>query len=92
MVKLPEPTLCPILDRDCEQFKCMFWTQLLGTDPQTGKEVNEYDCAVKWLPLLLIEGAKEARQTAAAVESFRNEMVKANQIEVTHLSLAKPYS
>jgi hypothetical protein len=32
-------------------------------------------CAVSALPMLQIEVAKEARQGAAATESFRNEMV-----------------
>jgi hypothetical protein len=32
-----------------------------------------------WLPMLLIENSQQQRQTGAAVESFRNEMVKANE-------------
>ena len=32
-----------------------------------------------WLPHLLIENSGQQRQTGAAVESFRNEMVKANE-------------
>lgn len=32
-----------------------------------------------WLPVLLIENANTSRSTAAAVESFRNSMVKANE-------------
>jgi hypothetical protein len=31
------------------------------------------------MPILLIENAQMSRQTGAAVESFRNEMVKANE-------------
>ena len=54
------------------------WMQLRGIHPQTGQEVDEYDCSIKWMPLLLIEGSKETRQAAAAIESFRNEMVVAN--------------
>jgi len=32
-----------------------------------------------WLPVLLIENAQQSRQTGAAVESFRNEMVEVNK-------------
>jgi hypothetical protein len=32
-----------------------------------------------WLPVMLINSAREQHATAAAVESFRNEMVKANE-------------
>jgi hypothetical protein len=31
------------------------------------------------MPMLLIENSGQQRQTGAAVESFRNEMVKANE-------------
>ena len=49
-----------------------------GQDPNTGEEVDDWGCIVAWLPKLLIENALMSRQTGAAVESFRNEMVKAN--------------
>jgi len=32
-----------------------------------------------WTPILMIENSKVNRETGAAVESFRNEMVKANE-------------
>tara|TARA_R110000796_G_scaffold176790_1_gene293669 strand:+ start:848 stop:1069 length:222 start_codon:yes stop_codon:yes gene_type:complete len=50
----------------------------MGTDPNSGKEVEEYACAVSWLPTLLIENSQQQRMTGGAVESFRNEMVKSN--------------
>jgi hypothetical protein len=33
-----------------------------------------------WMPMLMIENAQQSRQTGAAVESFRNEMVKGNEV------------
>ena len=75
-MKIEPGKFCPLVGGDCKQFECMFWTQLRGTHPQTGDPVDEWDCAIKWLPVLLIEGAKETRETAAAIESFRNEMVR----------------
>ncbi len=69
-------TFCPIIKDECLQNKCKFWVQLRGTHPQTGAPVDEWDCAVWWLPMLLTEVSQQARQTAAAVESFRNEVVQ----------------
>jgi len=69
-------THCPLLDKECIQFKCAFWTQLRGRHPQTGTEIDEWACAISWLPILLIENAKETKQSAAATESFRNELCK----------------
>ena len=79
-MKIEPGNFCPLVGGDCKKFECMFWTQLRGKHPQTGAPLDEWDCAVKWLPLLLIEGAKETRQTAAAIESFRNEMVRRQEV------------
>lgn len=71
---------CPLDGfKPCRQFECAWFTQVRGTNPNTGKEVDEYACAIAWLPMLTIENSQQQRQTGAAVESFRNEMVKANQ-------------
>lgn len=49
-----------------------------GMNPQTGEDIDHWGCAVTWLPMLTIENSQQQRQTGAAVESFRNEVVKAN--------------
>lgn len=51
-----------------------------GRNPNTGEDIDEWGCSITWLPLLLVENAQMSRQTGAAVESFRNEMVKANEV------------
>lgn len=68
--------------RNGELVKCRFWVHVLGQNPQTGQEINNGDCAIAWMPVLLIENSKVNRETGAAVESFRNEMVKANDTNV----------
>ncbi len=70
---------CPLLKKDCIGFQCAWFTQVRGQNPNTGKEVDEWSCAITWLPVLLIENSQQQRSTGAAVESFRNEMVKANE-------------
>lgn len=64
-------------DKDGRQtmFRCPWYVHMRGADPQTGVEHDEWACSMAWLPLLLVENSKEARQGAAATESFRNEMV-----------------
>src|SRR3990167_9858227 len=59
--------------------RCKRWIQVQGTNPNTGESINRYDCVDNWVPLLLIENSQMQRQTGAAVESFRNEMVRANE-------------
>ena len=70
---------CPLIKKDCIGLKCSWYTQMRGTNPNTGEPVDEWGCAVTWMPMLLIENSQQQRQTGAAVESFRNETVKANQ-------------
>ena len=67
---------CPLIGEECMKLKCEWFTQVRGMNPQTGQEVDEWGCAVTWLPLLLIENSQKQIQTGAAVESFRNEIVK----------------
>ena len=81
---------CPLHNfKKCKQFKCAWFVQMKGTSPNDGKEVDEYACAIAWLPLLLVENATQARQTGAAIESFRNEMVKSNDSNRNILELSK---
>lgn len=77
-MKLEPSTFCPLIKDECKKLGCSWFTQLRGANPQTGEVVDEWGCAVTWLPMLLIENSQMQRQTGAAVESFRNEMVKAN--------------
>jgi hypothetical protein len=75
---LKKATFCPLIKKDCIENKCLWFTQVRGRNPNTGEPVDEWQCAVNLLPLLLIENAQQQRSTAAAVESFRNESVKQN--------------
>jgi len=78
-MQLKNGTFCPLLKKDCVGLQCAWFTRVQGTDTNTGNQVDEYQCAIAWMPMLLIENSGQQRQTGAAVESFRNEMVKANE-------------
>ena len=78
-MKLEQGKFCPLIGKDCIGLQCSWFTQIRGNNPQTGEPVDEWGCAVTWMPMLTIEGAQMGRQTGAAVESFRNEMVTANK-------------
>lgn len=65
--------------RNGELVKCRFWVTVMGQNPQTGETVNNGDCAIAWMPVLLIENSKVNRETGAAVESMRNESVTTGQ-------------
>jgi len=85
--------ICPLMQKECieggslstnaegkpEIVACRFWVTVQGKNPQNGEIINTSDCAFCWTPMLMIENSKVNRETGAAVESFRNEMVKANE-------------
>lgn len=85
-MELKPGKFCPLIKKDCMGLECSWFTQLRGTNPNTGEPIDNWGCAVTWLPILLIENSQQQRQTGAAVESFRNEMVKNNENFQTSLS------
>ncbi len=72
---------CPLHKLPTEKVchKCPLWIQLRGKNPQSNEDIDRWGCSLSFLPMLLIEGAQQTRQAGAAIESFRNEMVDANQ-------------
>jgi hypothetical protein len=74
---------CP-LGHTCD--KCHWLVRLRGVNPNTGQEVDNDMCAIAALPMLLIENSQQQRGTAAAVESFRNEMVEGNNMHLRILA------
>ena len=72
---------CPLNNFEpCKKLDCAWFIQIRGMDPNTGEEIDDWGCSMAWLPKLMIENAQQSRQTGAAVESFRNEMIKANEL------------
>lgn len=68
---------CPINNFEpCKQLNCAWFTKLAGKNPQGGKEVEEWGCAVTMLPLLMVASTNASRGTQSAVETFRNKMVE----------------
>ena len=79
-MKLESKSNCPLNGfQPCKLWECSWFIEIKGKHPQTGTDVNEWGCAVAWLPVMMIDSARQQHSTAAAVESFRNEMVKANE-------------
>jgi hypothetical protein len=79
-MKIESKNLCPLNKfSPCRQLDCAWFLKIRGQNPNTGEDIDDWGCSMSWLPILLIENAQMSRQTGAAVESFRNEMVKANE-------------
>tara|TARA_R110000803_G_scaffold102448_1_gene170534 strand:+ start:729 stop:1028 length:300 start_codon:yes stop_codon:yes gene_type:complete len=78
-MKIEAKPNCPLNKFEpCKQLDCAWFIKISGHNPNTGADVDEWGCSIAWLPVLLIENSQQQRGTGAAVESFRNEMVKTN--------------
>ena len=80
-MKIEPKNNCPLDNfNPCRQMDCAWFMKVVGKNPNTGAEVEDWGCAMAWLPILTIENSQQQRSTGAAVESFRNEMVKNNEV------------
>jgi len=74
----PDNLYCPLhrakMAKVCHT--CPLWVQLRGINPNTGAEVDHWNCSLSALPMLIVENANQSRQNGAATESFRNPMVQ----------------
>ena len=80
-MKIEPKNNCPLDGfKPCRELECAWFLKVVGKNPNTGAEIDDWGCAMAWMPILTIENSQQQRQTGAAVESFRNEMVKANEM------------
>jgi hypothetical protein len=80
-MKLEAKSNCPLDGfKPCRQLECAWFIKIRGQNPNTGEEIDDYGCSIAWMPVLMIENSQQQRQTGAAVESFRNEMVRSNEV------------
>jgi len=78
---------CP-LGHECQKAvdgrveQCNWFIKMKGSNPQDGSEIDEYRCAVAWMPLLSVAHTQTAAQTNASVQSLRNETVARQELAI----------
>ena len=86
---------CP-LGAKCETLKedaegpylevCPWYTEIAGTNPQTGEQINKKQCAVAWMPLLSVQHAQATSGVNDAVCSLREETIIRQNIAIEAMS------
>jgi hypothetical protein len=73
--------VCPLHRRDMSRVchRCPLWVKIIGKNPQAMENIEQWNCSLALLPVLLIENSQMERQTGAAVESLRNETLASNE-------------
>ena len=80
-MKIEPKANCPLNNFEpCKMLDCAWFIEIHGKHPQTGDPLKDWGCAMAMMPMMLIENARQQHSTAAAVESFRNDMVKSNEM------------
>jgi len=74
--------LCPLLEKPCIEHHCRWFIHIVGRNPNTGTQEDQFGCAVEWLPVLLIENAQKTLQTTSTLDKMREEMRKPIRLEV----------
>lgn len=77
-------TFCPLWRRARHKVchTCAWYVQVLGKNPQTGQDFNEWGCSIAFMPMLQIETTQSGRQTTATVDKLREEVQKANDVGI----------
>ena len=72
---------CPLgstcrIETEHKIVQCHWYVKLMGSNPQTGETIEEWGCAMHFMPILQIEGSQQTRQAGAAIESMRTETIR----------------
>lgn len=83
----PTKLVCPLgatcrTETDDMITQCHWYTKLVGKHPQTGADMDEWGCAMRFLPILSVENSQTNRQVGASVQSLRNEVVKRQDMQM----------
>lgn len=82
--------ICPFLNTECIQHKCMQFVHFTMKDPQTGRDRDEWTCSFSIMPMMMLENANQIRQVSASVDSMRNEVVVRQDIMNSAAVLGRP--
>jgi hypothetical protein len=82
-------TYCPLWRKARHKVchTCAWWTEVRGNHPQTGQRVEEWNCAIAFMPMLQIETTLSTRQAASETHELRNDVRASNDAGVANVML-----
>lgn len=67
---------CPLLNKKCIEHKCAWYTNISGTNPQTGQDFDTWECSMTFIPLLQLEQNRATRATQSATVDAGNSVAE----------------
>jgi hypothetical protein len=70
---------CPLWRKPMKQVchTCEWWQHLRGKHPQGEEILDQWGCAIAWMPMLMVENSQMQRQTGASVDKVATVMHQA---------------
>ncbi len=87
----PKGMRCPLERKDVSRVchRCAWYTEIKGTHPQTGAQLEQWMCAQTAVVLTTLEAAKAATEGGAVTQELRNDMQRERQAQ-TRLLMSRP--
>ncbi len=74
---------CEVVDDNGNvEERCRWYVSVMGQNPQTGDKVDQWGCAITFMPVLQIESSQQTRHVAKGVEELRNFVADPPEVEL----------
>lgn len=73
--------------KEQEEHVCRWYIRVAGENPTTGEKVDQSDCAIAFMPMMLHENSKHQLNTTTAVDDLKNKVATSNDVN-THILMA----
>jgi len=71
---------CPLLKKPCIKHDCEWHQHLIGKNPNSGADMDQWGCAIGWIPILIAETAQQVRHAGSSLDGIRNRIKESNDI------------
>jgi CxxC motif-containing protein len=68
--------------KDNKMYRCAWYTCLQGKNPQSEEVINEWQCAMAWMPIMMVENAQQSRGVNQAITSMRDETIARQDLAI----------
>ena len=63
---------CPLVGTSCLEHDCKFYGNMKGTHPQTGQELDNWNCTIVWLQITGLNIGRQINDLSVDFEELRN--------------------
>ncbi len=69
-------TVCPLHRKDVSKVchTCEWYLLVRGSNPQTGDQIDEWGCAISFMPMMQLESSQQMRQAGASADKVATEV------------------